>query len=109
MCTGSGTESWAGKESNIKYQISNFKGTSGGNGKGRIGRGGGKSERVGQKTLEGPAFVVGKDGLDGKEERELGELTVLAAVRPCGFQAEGVAGLEPVGDLFDGSLFEVGG
>jgi hypothetical protein len=50
---------------------------------------------------------VREDGGNGIEEVLGGELAVGDAARPEGFEAEGVAVLEPVGDLLDAGGFEV--
>ena len=47
--------------------------------------------------------------MDGLEEVHVAEFAVGVAVGPSGIDAEFVAPLEPVGDLLDGGLFEVGG
>ena len=52
---------------------------------------------------------MGKGGFHGVEEIEGGELIVGGAAGPVGFEAEVIAVLEPVGDLFDAGLLEVGG
>jgi hypothetical protein len=57
--------------------------------------------------LKRPAPVLVKGSLNGWKERELGELLVLAAGGPGGFEAEVVTILKPGGNLLDGGLFEV--
>ena len=49
-----------------------------------------------------------KDGFDAGKKVETGELLVGAAVGPEAGKAEGFAVLEPVGNLFDSGLFEIG-
>jgi hypothetical protein len=51
---------------------------------------------------------VGEDFLDGEEEGGLREFLVGAEVGPDSVQPDIIAGLEPVGDLFDGGVFEIG-
>jgi hypothetical protein len=49
---------------------------------------------------------VSEGGLDGEEEWEVSELTVLATLRLGGFEV--IAGLEPVADLLDGDRLKTG-
>ena len=58
--------------------------------------------------LNGPPFVFPDDGGDRRQQVEIGELLINALVGPMAEQAEFVAVLEPVNDLLDGGLFEIG-
>lgn len=55
------------------------------------------------------SLILLEDSLDVWEKVEGEEGFVGALVRPAGFEAEFVTDLEPVSDLFDGCLFEIGG
>src|SRR3954447_26347781 len=57
--------------------------------------------------LNRPAFVLLQDSGDGGQEVCAGKLEVNAVLRPVAEEAKFVTVLEPVGDLFDGGLFEV--
>ena len=57
---------------------------------------------------DGPALVALQSCADGWQQVETGQLFVGAAVRPEAGKAEGFAVLEPVGNLFDSGLFEIG-
>lgn len=50
---------------------------------------------------------MAENGLDGLEKIRSSELVVIAFMDPEGFEAEVIAVLEPVGDLFDGGLFQI--
>ena len=53
--------------------------------------------------------MAAEDGGDGEEEVLGGELFVFAVGGPADAETDPLAVLEPVGDLFDGGLFEVVG
>ena len=50
---------------------------------------------------------MAEDSLDGEEEGQLREFLVGAEVGRDGVHADIVAGLEPIGDLFGGGVFEI--
>ena len=59
--------------------------------------------------LYGPTLILLENGSDFEEEVGLQEGLVRAVVRPDAEQARAVTVAKPIGDLFDGGLFEIVG